>query len=231
MVVFLTCIKGVFTLGLITVWVMVIYLSINIRQHMIYSQCAIQKPGDSVNSASKSRRQFSRAELFGIQPNYTGNSSLDNIREDQFVVPNIVHFVFFSIRNNKTFTLLNALAVMSAARYIRPSVIHVHGDRKPPGEWWTRLARVVPTLRFTYRRVPTLVFGREVRHMEHASDIARLEILLGTATNTSILIGNFNLFRIIVTNSVTSTVSISCYAICNMNMILIFRIWRNLSRF
>ncbi|XP_014665557.1 PREDICTED: uncharacterized protein LOC106807658 [Priapulus caudatus] len=90
------------------------------------------------------------------------------------LVPNIVHFIRFG-QPNVTFTEM--VCMLSAYRNIKPRMMYVHCDTPPSGPWWEQL-RSLPHLSVVGRARPREIFGIKVNVVQHASDIARIEVLL-----------------------------------------------------
>lgn len=98
------------------------------------------------------------------------------LKSTAYRVPNFVHFVSFG--NNRTFTFVNYLSVLGAYKVQKPDRLLMHYDFLPTGAWWERVKEDVPTLELVKRERPKEIGGRPVDVIFHASDIARLEILL-----------------------------------------------------
>ncbi len=100
------------------------------------------------------------------------------------MVPDTLHIVWFG---GQPLSLLNFLCLRSALLVNRYSTAVMHCDVEPDGEYWARLR---PSFEVRHRARPTSVGGREIRHVAHQSDVARLEILLdegGTYLDTDVL--------------------------------------------
>ena len=69
--------------------------------------------------------------------NYTNKQAISNASEsDAFLVPNILHFIWFSFTGEATkFSFVQYLSVLSAYRFIKPDVIMFHTDIPPKGRW------------------------------------------------------------------------------------------------
>jgi len=63
-----------------------------------------------------------------------------------YVVPNIVHFIWFTVTGNKQLTFINYMSIVSAHRVQKPDGIWFHCSHLPTGEWWERLWREVKHL-------------------------------------------------------------------------------------
>ncbi|KAG7528492.1 hypothetical protein FFLO_06115 [Filobasidium floriforme] len=67
------------------------------------------------------------------------------------------------------------LAVRSVIVNLKPDAIYFHHFNTPTGPWFDLLR---PHLTLVPARVPTKIFGNELRHFAHRSDIIRLDALL-----------------------------------------------------
>ena len=120
--------------------------------------------------------------------NYREDVAIVNDRQNGYVVPNIVHFIYFG--NTKNLTFIQYLSILSASIVQKPRLLMLHCDVLPKGYWWERLWREVP-LNIMYREAPKDVYGQPIRHAFHQSDVARLEILLehgGIYLDTDVLV-------------------------------------------
>ena len=66
-------------------------------------------------------------------------------RRPLYVVPNVVHFIWFADSAARPLTFINYVSVVSAHRIQRPDSIWLHCNHLPAGEWWERLWRQVNT--------------------------------------------------------------------------------------
>ncbi|XP_064458557.1 uncharacterized protein LOC135368924 isoform X3 [Ornithodoros turicata] len=99
--------------------------------------------------------------------NYTGFSS--------YVVPNVIHYVRFGQPN---VTFMDAVSMRSAYINHAPDHIVVHCDECLLDGPHSHLVRDIPIIKFDEILPPMTIFGREVNWIEHASDVARIQILL-----------------------------------------------------
>ena len=95
--------------------------------------------------------------------------------QDQYVVPNIVHFIWFG--ENKTMSLINYVSILSAHKMQKPDVLMLHCDHLPVGEYWERLWRQVP-IKIMHRQPPDTIHGQKLGRLFHKGDVAKLYILL-----------------------------------------------------
>ncbi|XP_070532906.1 uncharacterized protein [Ptychodera flava] len=96
---------------------------------------------------------------------------------DHFVVPNLVHFIWFSCH---PFKFGNLISMLSVHRIMKAESIHFYTDCEPSGEWWDEAKNLIPTLKVINRTRPLEVFNKTLnpRWPEHSADVARLQILL-----------------------------------------------------
>ncbi|XP_064458566.1 uncharacterized protein LOC135368930 isoform X2 [Ornithodoros turicata] len=99
--------------------------------------------------------------------NYTGAVS--------YVVPNVIHYVRFGQPN---VSFMDAVSMRSAYINHAPDKIVVHCDECQLGGPLAYLVRGIPNVTITKRRPAETIFGREVGCIEHASDVARMQVLL-----------------------------------------------------
>ena len=104
---------------------------------------------------------------------------------DYFVVPNIIHQVRF---NQKNFTFVDYVCVMSAFRNQRPDLFYIHTnipDGQFEGKYWQWIQQneqIHSRVRVVYVELPTEIFGQSFDMDEyglwHASDVVRLRVLM-----------------------------------------------------
>lgn len=93
-----------------------------------------------------------------------------------FVVPNIVHFVWFGEYTPLEFH--HMLSIKSAFIKINPKIIYLHCDHEPIGKWWKYIQEEVTSLKILKMDAPSEIFGNSIIKPEHKSDIARMQILI-----------------------------------------------------
>lgn len=106
-----------------------------------------------------------------LLPGRHGNSS------SPFVVPNIVHFIWFATDVVREVSFLNYISIKSAYQIQRPDAILFHCNQMPSGLWWQRLWTEVP-LTIVYRQPPQHIHNQRLYHIYHSGDVAKMEILL-----------------------------------------------------
>ncbi|XP_070545627.1 uncharacterized protein [Ptychodera flava] len=122
------------------------------------------------------RRAISETSLGFLLPGSSDAWQNGTLRpHDDFVVPNIAHFIWFSCHE---FDFINVLSVISVFKIMKPERILFHTDCEPTGQWWEE-AKLIPILEVVHRDPPRSVFGRKLnpKYPEHWSDVARLQIL------------------------------------------------------
>lgn len=100
---------------------------------------------------------------------------LDDHCQDNFLVPNIVHFVWLGRNPLKFYHLVS---ILGASKSIQPCRILIHGDNLPYGKWWDYLIKRVNNIIHVYRQQPTHIFGNPVNIIQHRSDVVRMQALL-----------------------------------------------------
>ena len=103
---------------------------------------------------------------------------IDNCCKDESVVPNIVHYVWFS---NTKMNFFHFLSFMSAVKFINPCFILIHGPFVPYGKYWDFFMHMYPSVIHVKRSPPTSVAGNQLAYPEHGSDVMRIEALQGIA--------------------------------------------------
>ena len=115
---------------------------------------------------------------YGLEPKLLSRSvSRNRPNSDDFVVPNVVHFIHFG--ESMKFKFRHYLSVLGADKFIRPDYIFIHGDRKISGHWWTKTIADIPNLYHVWQRQPTEIHGRSIRFVQHAADFVRLQLMYG----------------------------------------------------
>lgn len=87
------------------------------------------------------------------------------------LIPNIIHFVYFG---GRPFNLISYLAVKSAYEVNKPDHIYMHCDSEPTDEYWIKAKKYFEVRHAT---PPKNIFGLNIKHPAHQSDIARIHIL------------------------------------------------------
>jgi hypothetical protein len=92
------------------------------------------------------------------------------------MIPNRIHFIFGLAADfgGKPFSFVHYLAIRSAAEVNRPDEIVMHYAHQPDGVWWEAAK---PFLTLNRVSPPTQIYGRQITHFAHQSDILRLELL------------------------------------------------------
>ena len=99
------------------------------------------------------------------------------------MVPNIVHYIMLRPDNpvvDQNATFLQYLSFLGVHQHIKPSHIIIHGNVLPQGAWWRRTVNDVANIYFVNMTdVPTEVYGKPLKLIEHRTDIIRYRILYG----------------------------------------------------
>ena len=101
------------------------------------------------------------------------------LRSSEFLVPNIVHFIWFNTETKK-FPFNSMLSVLSAHKLINPDIIYFHTNREPNGPYFQRIKQL-PNLKVMYREPPATLFGETVKepifYTSH-SNVDRVKVLM-----------------------------------------------------
>lgn len=106
-------------------------------------------------------------------------SNENDIMADLYMVPDIVHFIWFNEDHNKPRQMhfLHYISIFSAHKIQKPLSIMLHCNSMPRGQWWQRLRREVP-MNIVHLEPPEFIYGQKLKHMYHQADVARYETLL-----------------------------------------------------
>ncbi|XP_076316303.1 uncharacterized protein LOC143228818 [Tachypleus tridentatus] len=114
-------------------------------------------------------RNFLAGEIvdFAGADNETGFST--------FIIPNVVHFVRLE---NHQMNFVDVVTLKAAFLHQSPEKIVIHCDcHTLRGKYW-EMVKDLPGLEVKFIDKPTHVFGQKLSSVRHASDIARLKILM-----------------------------------------------------
>lgn len=106
--------------------------------------------------------------------------NFDNISGVQeLIVPNVIHYVIFG---QNTLEFIPFLSILSALKIQQPKKLYIHTDaEKFSGYYWTVLQSLSfanTSLVVLHRPRPTHVFGQPLSSVYHATDVARIQILM-----------------------------------------------------
>ncbi len=90
------------------------------------------------------------------------------------LIPNIIHFIYGFKKQTEEFELFKYIAIKSANDVNRPEKIYFYYKYEPFGKWWNLIK---PYLTMEYVEPPLEIFGNELKHFAHQSDVVRLKIL------------------------------------------------------
>ena len=140
-----------------------------------------------ISSESQEDRTLQLEEFPGIFSSCGGNSPVllskynvtpDSLnRTDRYLVPNVVHYVWFG--DPLEISFLNYLSLLSVHKFLKADYTFIHGNSIPTGQWWTKVINSIPNIYHVKRTQPEQIHGKKIVHTEHCADVARLEILLG----------------------------------------------------
>jgi GT2 family glycosyltransferase len=93
--------------------------------------------------------------------------------ESETKIPKIVHLCY-GFSKNCDFEFFNYLCILTIVNRIKPDKIILYHHHKITGKWWDRAKIYLTTVQ---TGLVTNVFGRDVKHFAHMSDVVRLEML------------------------------------------------------
>ena len=144
-----------------------------------------------------------RPELFDTVANspFNGFNNETGTPDGEYIVPNIVHFLFFDIHE---LSFVDAVCVLAAFKNHRPERIYFHTNvAEFKGRYWEKLKNT-PGLRIEIKNVtlPEEIFGQKfsARYRRwHAGDVTRIKILMEYGgiflDNDSYLVKSLDKFR------------------------------------
>jgi len=144
-----------------------------------------------------------RQELFDTVANspFNGFDNETGAPNEEYIVPNIVHFLFFDIHE---LSFVDAVCVLAAFKNQRPENIYFHTNvAEFKGRYWEKLKNT-PGLSIQFKNVtlPEKIFGQKFSasfHRWHAGDVARIMILMEYGgiflDNDSYLVKSLDKFR------------------------------------
>jgi len=89
-------------------------------------------------------------------------------------IPNIIHFVYGFKPQTTEFELYKYLAIKSALLINNPSKIYFHYKYEPYGYYWDQIKH---SLTLEYVEPPSEIYGNQLTHYAHQSDVIRLQKL------------------------------------------------------
>ncbi|XP_013774993.1 uncharacterized protein LOC106459864 [Limulus polyphemus] len=103
-------------------------------------------------------------------------SGADNVTGfNNYIVPNVVHFVKLE---NHELEFVDMISIKAAFLHQHPEKILIHCDCQTlSGKYW-EMVKDLPGLEIKFIQKPIYIFGQKLSSVYHASDIARLRILM-----------------------------------------------------
>ena len=90
------------------------------------------------------------------------------------MIPNIVHFNYGLMEQEKDFLFVYYIAVLSCKLINNPEKIYFHYHYEPKGCWWEKTKELVDIIKID---IPLLIGTKQLKKVAHKSDIARMQIL------------------------------------------------------
>ncbi|KDR23404.1 uncharacterized protein LOC110838366 isoform X1 [Zootermopsis nevadensis] len=141
-----------------------------------------------------------RPELFDIvkESIFTGFNNETGSKNGEYIIPNIIHFLFFG---ESRISYVAAVCVLAAFKNQHPEKILVHTDVDSfRGPHWEKLKNT-PNLTIEVHKIqmPNEIFGQKINHVWHAGDVTRIKILMDYGgiflDNDSYLVRSLDCFR------------------------------------
>lgn len=98
-----------------------------------------------------------------------------SVNEDNFV-PNFVHFVRLG---NKSLSFVEVVCIRAAWIQQSPDILMIHCDNcsaTKQSPFWKHI-KDIPRLSLRHIEKPETIFGKNISHVQHASDIVRIRVL------------------------------------------------------
>ena len=99
---------------------------------------------------------------------------INNNLEEPYKIPNIIHFIFGFKRQENEFDLYRYISIKSAIDVNNPEKVYFHYKYEPYGKWWDKIK---PYLILEYVEPPAEIYGNNLYHYAHQSDVIRLQKL------------------------------------------------------
>lgn len=96
------------------------------------------------------------------------------------MIPNILHFIYLKNPEsvgNKDFGLTHFLSIKSAIIVNKPTTAFLHYNEDQAGEFWQMAKALCQGVQV---ELPSQIFGIPIKHIAHAADILKYQILLET---------------------------------------------------
>ena len=91
-----------------------------------------------------------------------------------YIIPNIIHFVYGFKKQTEEFELYKYLSIKSAIDINKPTKVYFHYKYEPYGKYWNKIK---PFLTLEYVEPPSEIYGNELLHYAHQADVIRLQKL------------------------------------------------------
>lgn len=141
-----------------------------------------------------------KPELFDVVKGsiFVGFNNETGSANGEYIIPNIVHFIFFG---DSRVTYVTAVCVLAAFKNQNPDKIMFHTDVDEfTGPHWERLQNTPGLIIDIHKlKMPTEIFGQKLGNVWHSGDIARINILMKYGgiflDNDTYLVRTLNCFR------------------------------------
>ena len=101
-----------------------------------------------------------------INPNITTRNHGDEEYNEEYKVPNIVHYIWYN-KESVDFPFHKVLSVLSAVKHIKPDAVYFHTDTPPKGKYFEMLKnisifKVNSIFKFVYRKTCISVLHKSI---------------------------------------------------------------------
>ena len=115
------------------------------------------------------------SEILNIKKIKNNETKLSKITKNKdYIIPNILHFVYGFKEQTEEFQLYKYLSIKSAIDINKPTKVYFHYKHEPYGNYWDMIK---PYLTMEYVEPPAEIYGNDLLHYAHQADVIRLQKL------------------------------------------------------
>lgn len=96
------------------------------------------------------------------------------VQYEDYIIPNIIHFVYGFKKQTEEFNLYRYIAIKSAIKVNNPDKVYFHYKYEPFGKYWDKIKKY---LILEYIEPASEIYGNELLHYAHQADVTRLQKL------------------------------------------------------
>lgn len=98
------------------------------------------------------------------------------LKENDYQIPNIIHFVFGLREQKEEFLFVYYLSILSASKVNKPDKIYFYYHYEPYGPWWEKV-KGVKNIILEKVDMPTHMGNKPIKHTAHKADKVRMDKL------------------------------------------------------